>query len=558
VQIVVELLDRGERAAATTLTARVDATGRITCRGALTGLGDLELWHVDRPRLYEVRTTLIVDGVELHRHVTRIGFREATWQPDGFYLNGERLQIFGLNRHQIVPYVGHAMPPRVQRRDAEILKRELGCNMVRCAHYPQSRHFLDACDELGLMVWEEAPGWGFLSEDPTWLGLAMRDIKGMVVRDRNRPSVVVWAARLNETRNLPSFYEATKAAVYELDGSRQTSGAIIHYSTADWVQDVFAYDDYSGDRINAFLKPALPGVPYLVSECVGTLSSQPLYRRIDAPGVLAQQAIAHAQVHDLARRAPGYTGVLGWLAFDYGSGNGNRYNEVKTPGVADIFRVAKFGAMFYRSQIAPETKVVIEPAFVWGVGTGLPPQGPGQQALILSNCSRLECFVGDEHVATAFPETAAFPALAHPPFFVSLRLDPAELPELRICGYVGDELVGTRQLSADRTTDRLDISADDTTVLADGSDMTRIVFTAVDRYGNWIPCRTDAVTLMITGPAELVGDNPFAFTDSPGVGAVWLRSRAQAGEITVRAEHPSLGSAAVTVRSIARLATAGS
>ena len=76
-----------------------------------------------------------------------------------FFLNGVKCKLIGLNRHQSWPYVGYAMPERIQRRDAQLLRRELGCNVVRTSHYPQSRHFLDACDELGLLVMEEIPGW---------------------------------------------------------------------------------------------------------------------------------------------------------------------------------------------------------------------------------------------------------------------------------------------------------------------------------------------------------------------------------------------------------------
>ena len=84
----------------------------------------------------------------------RIGFREATFALDGFYLNGRRVKLLGVNRHQFFPFAGGAMPARVQARDAEIIRRELNCTMVRCSHYPQSETFFDACDELGLLAWE--------------------------------------------------------------------------------------------------------------------------------------------------------------------------------------------------------------------------------------------------------------------------------------------------------------------------------------------------------------------------------------------------------------------
>jgi beta-galactosidase len=81
----------------------------------------------------------------------------------------------------------------VQARDAEIMRRELNCNMVRCAHYPQAEGFYDACDELGLLAWGEAPGWGYLG-DEAWKALAYRDIGEMIARDRNHPSIIIWGA----------------------------------------------------------------------------------------------------------------------------------------------------------------------------------------------------------------------------------------------------------------------------------------------------------------------------------------------------------------------------
>ena len=108
----------------------------------------------------------------IDQYDTRIGFREARFTPEGFHLNGKHLKLRGLNRHQTFPFVGQAMPARVQRRDAWILKKELKCNIVRTSHYPQSPHFLDACDELGLLVFEEIPGWQHIG-DQGWKDLRL-------------------------------------------------------------------------------------------------------------------------------------------------------------------------------------------------------------------------------------------------------------------------------------------------------------------------------------------------------------------------------------------------
>ena len=238
--LTVELLDGSRRITTQAATVTFASNATSTAKLSLTGLGPISLWSTTNPKLYTVRATLTVPGAGSHVLTRRIGFRELSFQPDGFYLNGERLQLFGLNRHQLFPYAGMAMPARVQRRDAEILKNELNCNMVRCSHYPQSPHFLDACDELGLLVWEEAPGWHNVSSNPAWQDLVIQNVRDMVIRDRSRPSVAIWGTRLNETPDVPGLWETTRQIAAELDGSRPSSGAMAFHSVAEWNEDVFA------------------------------------------------------------------------------------------------------------------------------------------------------------------------------------------------------------------------------------------------------------------------------------------------------------------------------
>ncbi|HVX44571.1 MAG TPA: glycoside hydrolase family 2 TIM barrel-domain containing protein [Mycobacteriales bacterium] len=510
----------------------------------LRDLGEIELWDVDSPNLYDVTVTLLAAG-PVHRTSTRIGFREARFENDGFFLNGRRLKIFGLNRHQIYPYAGMAMPARVQRKDAEILKNEFNCNMVRCSHYPHSSHFLDACDELGMLVWEEPPGWQYVSDDPAWRDLADRDVHDMVIRDRNRPSVVLWAARLNETKNYPDFYARTTATIHALDDSRPTTGSMIYYDTKDWDQDVFAFDDYLSEDGNALLRPPLPDVPYFVSESVGALSGPPLYRWLDDAHTLARQAICHAQVHNQAGSDDRFGGLLGWCAFDYDSLTGNIYQNMKTPGIADTFRVPKPGAAFYRSQVDPSTRVVIEPAFFWDFGPNSPAEGPGAGSVIGSNCDRLEIYVDGRHHLTATPDIASFPYLHHPLYQVDLNVTGTEL---RIEGYVGDERVLTRRMSADTDKDRLLLAADDERIDADGADATRVVVRAVDAFGNQRPYVGGAVEFTLSGPGQLIGPDSFDWADTPGVAAVWIRSEAgRTGTVRLTAKHAVLGEASCDV-----------
>jgi beta-galactosidase len=556
-EVVTELRDGERTLASARVPVAVTQPGQVTVTATLAGLPGIELWGPDHPRLYQVVTRLIADGAGRDEHRVRIGFREARFALDGFYLNGRRVKLFGADRHQFFPFAGGAMPARVQAGDAEIMRRELNCTMVRCSHYPQAEAFFDACDELGLMAWEEAPGWGYLGDD-AWKALAYRDIGEMIVRDRNHPSIIVWGARLNETPNDTAFYTSTNELAHALDDSRPTAGAMAGQRlTTDYQQDVFGEDDYSSvkdaDGVKEpVLQPPVTGVgrPYLVSEAVGTLSGPAIYyRRTDPQAVQQGQATAHARVHDLAAADDRYCGLLAWSGFDYPSGSGNQYRGVKYTGVVDLFRIPKPGAAIYQAQADPRVRPVIAPAFYWDFG----PQSPVSAlpaAMICANLDRLEVYVGGEHFATLTPDRAGYPHLPYPPSFADFgAVDGSGLPELRIDGYLGDDQVASRRFSADPSGDVLALAADHAEIDADGADATRLEFRAADRYGAPRPYVTGQVTLEVEGPAVLVGESPFDFAAAGGAGAVWIRSRAgQPGMVTVRASHPGLGQAEASIR----------
>ncbi len=552
--LVVELLDGTTQIATQTAEVKVTSPGISTAQLSLTGLGPVSLWSPDSPKLYTVQATLNFPGFGSHVLSRRIGFREASFRPEGFFLNGTRLPLFGLNRHQLYPYAGMAMPARVQRKDAELLKNEFNCNIVRCSHYPQSPAFLDACDELGLLVWEEAPGWHNVSPTPAWQDLVMQNVRDMVIRDRNRPSVVIWGTRLNETRDYPGLWAATRQAARELDGSRPSSGAMAFHQDATWNEDVFAYNDYGTDAKtrNVALKLPFADLPYLVTEAVGVEEARPQhFSWTDPPALLARQAALHGQAQSQARSNPGYAGLVAWAGFDYASMIGQGPDAIKWAGVADGFRVPKPGAAIYQTQGDPAVRPLVIPVFFWEAGGAVP--APGPTAMIASNCEQLEVFIDGAHVTSALPAFGSplYSGLIHPPFLVQFPNHiPNATPELLVQGFVGGHQVAQLQMSANRSGDALVMAVDDATITADGSDATRAVFRAIDAYGNQRRYGSGEVTLTLSGPARLVGDNPFAFGQYGGLGAVWIRSLAgQPGAITLTASHPLLGQAEVQVRS---------
>ena len=422
VTVTTELLtSAGAKLAEASAVVRLTGAGTRAVNLTLGRLGPVDYWSPEHPALYAVRTTLSHPGSASHTVTTQIGFRQAVFETGGFHLNGSRYEIFGLNRHQLFPYLGMAAPARLQRRDALTLKNELNVNMVRCSHYPQSPHFLDACDELGIMVWQEPPGWGFMG-DAAFQRRFLSDVSSMVIRDRNRPSVVVWGTRLDETRNYPALYASARALADRYDGSRPTAGAVTFHTTGGWAEDVFSYDDYHVVDGEPALHPPVAGVPYLVSEAVGA-AVNPTYRWFDPPAALANQARAHALVHDQAQADPRYAGVLAWAGIDYYSApnpaspaaNEKNWDSMRTPGVLDVFRVPKPGASVYQSQVAPAVRPVIIPCFWWDNASP-----PGANSMFATNCDRLELSVGGTPWLTVTPDVKGFGALRYPPAFADL------------------------------------------------------------------------------------------------------------------------------------------
>ena len=142
--------------------------------------------------------------------------------------------------------MGYAAPEALQREDARILKEELCCTAVRTSHYPQSQHFIDACDELGLLVFTELPGWQHIG-DAAWKRRSVENVREMVTQYRNHPSVVLWGVRINESLDDDDFYRETNALAHSLDPSRQTSG-VRYLEKSHLLEDVYAYNDFFARR----------------------------------------------------------------------------------------------------------------------------------------------------------------------------------------------------------------------------------------------------------------------------------------------------------------------
>jgi beta-galactosidase len=492
----------------------------------LENLGAIKLWDLTHPNLYTVHARLMRGTQLVDKDKRTVGFRDAQFTDHGFELNDKVIKLRGLDRHQTFPFVGQAMPGRAQRSDARILRHKLHCNIVRTSHYPQSRHFLDACDEMGLLVIEEIPGWQHIGDEP-WKVISIDNVGRMIRRDWNHPSIVLWGVRINESRDDHDFYVRTNALAHRLDPTRPTGG-IRYFQESEFLEDVFTMNDFGFP-----LKP--PNHPrYLNTEFVG--HTYPT-KTIDQVERLTEHAMRHARIHDQLASNPQYAGGIGWCAFDYNThGDFGTGDRICYHGVTDMFREPKPAAGFYKSQCDPAEEVVLEPAFHWARGD----ESIGfTKAVVCSNCDHLKFYIGEKLVAEVDPNKKEFANLRYAPFVADLGRAVGDWGDLRIEGYIQGKQVISKTLSGRGNDQKFTLLPDDTKLIADGADATRVVLRVTDEFGAIRPFANDAIQFTLDGPAEIIGDNPFALIG--GTGAIWMRAKEQPGTVKLTAIHPYLG-----------------
>jgi beta-galactosidase len=493
----------------------------------LSNLGSVELWDTEHPKLYEVTARLFAGDLLIDEYQTRVGFREARFTPDGFFLNGKHLKLRGLNRHQTFPFVGQAMPARVQKRDAWILRKQFKCNIVRTSHYPQSPHFLDACDEYGLLVLEEIPGWQHIG-DQKWKELSVHYVEAMIRRDWNHPAIIIWGVRVNESQDDHDFYTRTNSLARSLDESRPTGGVRYKYDS-ELLEDVFTMNDFQ-------IPLRRPNHPlYLNTEFIGHMYPT---KRNDNIERITEHTMRHARVHNQLASDKAYAGGLGWCAFDYNThANFCSSDRICYHGVADIFRIPKPAAGFYKSQCDPKEEIVLEPAFDWSRGDR---NESFNVAMVSSNCDHLKIYIGDRLVADVDPDRQNFPHLQYPPFVTNIREGIGKgWGDLKLEGYLNGKKVVTKMMSGRGADRQLLVEPDDVELIGDGIDATRVVLKVTDEFGAVRPLANAAIALSVTGPGEIIGENPFSLFG--GVGAVWIKTREAGGIVRLTAKHPTLG-----------------
>lgn len=376
---------------------------------------NIKYWNTEHPYLYELIVEL-VEGEDVKDTFTiTVGFRTVEFKADGFYLNGEKFKIRGLNRHQSYPYVGYAMPESMQKQDADILKFELGCNAVRNSHYPQSHHFVNRCDEIGLLVFTEFPGWQHIG-DEAWKKQACINAEEMIRQYRNHPSIFIWGIRINESQDDDAFYTETNRIAHELDSTRPTGG-VRNFKKSHLLEDVYTYNEFVHDGIKPGCEPKKNitsdmSKGYLITEYNGHMYPT---KPFDWEEHRLQHALRHARVINDVGKEEDIAGSFGWCMFDYNThkdfGSGDR---ICYHGVTDMFRNSKLAASVYASQ--QEENIVLEISSSMDIGehpaTNLGP------VYIFSNADSVKMYKNEHFIKEYRSSDSTYDGIPHGPILV--------------------------------------------------------------------------------------------------------------------------------------------
>jgi beta-galactosidase len=546
-------------------------------------------WDLDRPNLYRVVTRLTQGGRVIDEVSTRVGIRELMFdQSSGFKINGRPVRLEGSNRHMGFPIIGNAASDAAQYREAKRL-RNLGLNILRLAHYPQSPAFLDACDELGILVIDPIPGWQFFQNTPEFKAHVFKDIEETVRRDRNHPSVAIFETCLNETYSPPDeFWLECHSVAHAAFGEGNFFTGGDAYGKRDYSRPIWDVP-WTGWDDEKFTRPALfkgqKGIDreYGDYEFGGEDSSS----RVDrggGEGALLLQAWNFIWSHNRNRGNPWSFGDLTWEAIDTYRGMNPTY-PISRSGMLDLFRLPKPAAYFFQSQgtIQPMVKI----ANSWS------PRPSPTKVVVFSNCESVALLLNEKEIARQNPDSGPTtgyigPKIADPLYWAhgkgeivpatqindSVGGDPGALPftggncqnlchppftfegvpyaggKLEAIGYQGGKPVAKDRIFTPGKPTHLAIRVDtqERALQADGSDFLFVYVEVLDDHDQVVPDSRLPLELKVHGAGEVLGATKRAAV--AGIAPFMIRSKQHPGTVSIEAVGTNLKSVKTAIRSV--------
>lgn len=506
-------------------------------------LASPKLWSPAEPNLYLLDVAVVSRGQVVDTKRERIGLRRAALQPGGLVLNGKKIFLRGVNRHQEHPYVGNALSANAQYRDAYRIK-QAGFDYIRLSHYPQDPAFMAACDELGLVTMDAILGWQYNPGTPEFMANRLAASRALVRRDRNHPSTLFWELSLNETSMTPEFIAALHAAGHEefpgdqmftagwmtgfdLKGTARQHGSTKEFADATFPAFVSEYGDWEYYAQNAGLNQEA----WQNLQQVERTSRQ---LRGDGEVRLLQQATNLQEAHNDNRStqalADGY-----WVMFDYNRGYAP---DLESSGIMDIFRLPKFSYYFFQSQ---RDATEVRPGVFGGpmifIASYWTAQSP-TDVRIFSNGEEVELWLNGRSLGRQKPDQNRLTThLAHPPF--TFHVGKFEPGELHAAAYLAGKTVAEQVVRTPRAPHHLALDVDlSGRPLGRDGDLVFLHARVVDAAGTVVPDAALPVKFTVDGDAQLIGDNPIAA--EAGIASILLKTGTHAGQIRLHATAGAL------------------
>ncbi|BAX79076.1 glycoside hydrolase family 2 TIM barrel-domain containing protein [Labilibaculum antarcticum] len=497
-----------------------------------------KLWSPKNPNLYKIETCVIADGEVLDKEMTRVGIREFAFESNELYINGKKTFLRGVNRHQEYPFIGYALSDNAQYRDAKKIK-DAGFDYIRLSHYPQSPSFMDACDELGIVVIDAILGWQYYLDNDLFREYCYRSSAELIRRDRNHPCVLAWEVSLNETAMPIFFMEELDRIVHAEYPSENT------YSCG-WMDDV--YDIFLQARQHRIIHEyEVQTKPYVVSEYgdweyyssnaglnQDKLSKNKRFeassRQLRAYGEkrLLQQAKniqeSHNDNFNTTAFADGY-----WVMYDYNRGY---HDDIEASGIMDIYRLPKLSYGFYQSQKDTDEEVVLEIATYWNEKSPL-------DVSVFSNCDRVKLFLNDSLIAEQKPDDNNISNnLAHAPF--TFKVDRFKAGMLKAVGILDDQQSIEKVVRTPEKATKLKLWLDESgkAPQAGCKDALFLYIAAVDDNGTVIPDYSEVVNLTTESDVSIM--NVGEISAEAGIATALIKIGDSKGKISFSANSGQL------------------
>ena len=493
-------------------------------------------WDIADPYLYTLVTEVVVEDQVTDQVATRFGIRTTAWDKDkGFLLNGRQVKLLGVCLHHDMGCLGTAVHRRAVERQLTIL-RDMGINAIRTSHNPPAPELLDLCDEMGLLVMDEAfDTWrhpkakhDYATYFDEW---HERDLTDFVKRDRNHPSVILWSigneiyeqsGKTEEERTENRQLTAHLAElVKSVDPTRAvTSGTHAVSRTNCIVEsgslDVIGlnYHDYGYDSLRLWH----PDVPIVASETASALNSRGVYFQpstkmrvmphkgdalleektyqctaYDACHAMWETTCTHEDAWKVVRDHPWVAGTFVWTGFDY-LGEPTAYGWPARSsyfGIVDLAGFPKDMYYMYQSEWTNKTVLHLLPHWNWNTGDSIDVWA------YYNNADEVELLLNGRSIGRSSKTRDRLHA-----FWEKVPFEPGELTAI---SYKDGQEVTRTSRATTGTPAALRLTADPTTIAADGYDLSFVTVEAIDAQGRPVPTADLMLTFKIEGAGELLG-----------------------------------------------------